>query len=100
MYSEVYLHQAVAQYELKNLDAAEASAKQSLQSNAKERKFRGEFVMGQVLAAKGDATGAREHISKYLQLNKSTPDADLIKGYLDVIGKPEAADIHVDLELP
>jgi len=44
--------------------------------------------------------GAKDHISRYLLLNKTPPDLDLIKGYLDVIGKPEAAGIHANLEVP
>lgn len=100
MYPEVYLHMAVAQFELKDLNAAEANAAKSLQMNFPERKYRGEFVMGEILAAKGDVAGAKQHIEKYLQYNKNPPDADLIKGYLDVLGKPEAATIQLNLELP
>jgi predicted negative regulator of RcsB-dependent stress response len=100
MYPEVYLHQAVARYELKDLQGAESSATQALQLDAKERKFRGEFVMGRILAAKGDTAGAKTHISKYLALDPSAPDKDLLKGYLEVLGKPEAAGINPDLELP
>ncbi len=61
---------------------------------------RAEFVMGRILAAKGDTAGAREHIAKYLALSPKTPDAELIQGYLGVIGKPEAAGVNPDLELP
>jgi tetratricopeptide (TPR) repeat protein len=100
LYPEVYLHQAVARYELKDLDAAEAAATQALQLDAKGRKFRAEFVMGRILAAKGDAAGAKTHISKYLTLDPNPPDSDLIKGYLDALGKPEAAAINPELELP
>jgi Flp pilus assembly protein TadD len=100
MYPEVYLHLAAARYGLKDLDGAEAAATQALQLDAKERKFRGEFVMGRILAAKGDTVGAKTHITKYLSLNPGTPDAELIKGYLEVLGKPEAAGVNPDPELP
>ncbi len=100
MFPEVYLHLAVAKYQLMDLNGAEADAKKSLELNFMERKYRGEFVLGQILAAKGDVAGARQHISRYLELSKTPPDADLIKGYLDVLGKPEAAAIHPDLEQP
>jgi Tfp pilus assembly protein PilF len=98
MYAEVYLHRAVARFELKDLDGAEASAKETLQS--KQKLARAEFVLGRILAAKGDAAGAKEHIEKYLELNPKTPDADLIRSYLQVIGKPEEASFNPDLELP
>ena len=100
MYSEVYLHRGVAEYELKNLDAAEADTKKSLEANYQTEKYRGEFVLGQILAAKGDTTGAKAHITKYLELAKTAPDAELIKPYLDALGKPEAAAIQIDPERP
>ncbi len=100
IYPEVYLHQAVARFEMNDLPGAESSATEALRRDPKERKFRGEFVLGRILAAKGDAAGARTHISKYLALNPSPPDIDLIKGYLDAIGKLEADALKPDLELP
>jgi Flp pilus assembly protein TadD len=100
MYPEVYLHQAVARFEMNDLPGAESSANEALRLDPKERKFRGEFVLGRILAAKGDAAGARTHVAKYLALNPSPPDIELIKGYLDVIGKPEADALKPDLELP
>ena len=63
MYPEVYLHQAVARFEINDLPGAESSANEALRRDPKERKFRGEFVLGRILAAKGDAAGARTHIS-------------------------------------
>lgn len=98
-YLEVYLHQAVARYQLKDYAGAEASVKEVLGLPGKETS-RAEFVLGRILDAKGDSAGAREHIAKFLKENPKTPDADLIKGYMDVIGKPEAAGVNPDLELP
>ena len=100
MYPEVYLHRAAAECELKQLDAAEADAKKSLELNFQAAKYRGEFVLGQILAAKGDAAGAKQHISKYMELAKTPPDAELIKPYLDALGKPDASAIQIDLERP
>ncbi len=93
--TEVYLHQAVARYGLKDLDGAAASAQQAIQL-----KFaRAEYVLGRILEAKGDAAGAREHISKYLEMDKNTPDADVIRAHLQNIGKPEASALEADLEV-
>lgn len=98
-FPEVYLHQAVARYELKDYAGAEASVKEALGLAGKETS-RAEFVLGRILDAKGDSAGARQHIAKFLAENPKTPDADLIKGYMDVIGKSEAAGVNPDLELP
>jgi Tfp pilus assembly protein PilF len=98
-FPEVYLHQAVARYGLKDYAGAEASAKEALGLPVKETS-RAEFVLGRILDAKGDHDGARQHIAKFLKENPTTPDADLIKNYMDVIGKPEAGTLNPDLELP
>jgi hypothetical protein len=99
-FPEVYLHQAVARYEMKDLPGAEASAKLALELDQSHKGARAEFVMGRILDAKGDSAGASEHVARYLALDPKTPDADLIRGYLGVIGKPEAASVNPDLELP
>ena len=85
-YSEIYLHQAVARYQLKDLDGAAASAQEAVQRKVP----RAEYVLGRVLEAKGDAAGAREHMSKYLEQDKNAPDADAIRTHLENIGKPGA----------
>jgi Tetratricopeptide repeat len=104
LYPEIYLYQAVAQFGLKNLDAAKASAEQALQESTrpdqKKKAARAEFVLAKVYAAQGDYTAAREHGAKYLELAPQTPDADLIKAYLQVVGKPEGAGVDPDLVLP
>ena len=56
-------------------------------------------MLGRILEAKGDAAGAREHISKYLELDKNTPDAEMIRAHLENIGKPDAEGAEPDLEL-
>ena len=93
--TEIYLHQAVARYGLKDLDGAAASAQQAIQL----RINRAEYVLGRILEAKGDAAGAREHMSKYLELDKNPPDAEMIQVHLQNIGKPEAAGVDPDLEV-
>jgi cytochrome c-type biogenesis protein CcmH/NrfG len=98
-FPEVYLHQAVARYELKDFAGAETSVREALGQRGKETS-RAEFVLGRILDAKGDYAGAREHIAKFLAENPKAPDAELVKGYMDLIGKPEAAGINPDLELP
>jgi cytochrome c-type biogenesis protein CcmH/NrfG len=104
VYPEVYLHRAVARYGLKDLDGAKTSAEEALQEavrpDQKKKAARAELVLGKVYAAKGDYAVAREHISKYLALDPNTPDIDLIKAYLQVVGKPEGAGVDPDLELP
>ncbi len=67
--TEIYLHQAVARFGLKDLDGATTSAQEAI----KLKIPRAEYVLGRILEAKGDAAGAREHIAKYLEIDKKTP---------------------------
>lgn len=99
-FPEIYLHQAVALYELKDLEGGEASAQEAIRLDAGHRMPRAEYVLGRILEAKGDAAGAREHISKYLALDPNSVDMDLVRAHLENIGKPEAAGIEPELELP
>ena len=93
-YAEIYLHQAVARYQMKDLDGAAASAQEAVQRKV----LRAEYVLGRILEAKGDAAGARDHMSKYLQQDKAAPDADAIRAHMENIGKPSAG-AEPDLEL-
>lgn len=91
---EVHLHLAVARYGLKDLDGAAASAQEAIQ-----RKIpRAEYVLGRILEAKGNAAGAREHMTKYLDLDKNAPDAELIRTHIQNIGKADAAGAEPELE--
>jgi len=91
---EVYLHLAVARYGLKDLDGASASAQEAVQRKI----LRAEYVLGRILEAKGDAAGAREHMTKYLDMDKKAPDAELIRTHLQNVGKADAAGTEPDLE--
>ncbi len=98
IYSEIYLHRAVAQFGLGQLDAAEASVQQLLKEAPNERKSRGEFVLAVILAAKHDDAGAKEHIAKYLTLNPAPPDLEQIKAYAQLLGTSDAGTIKPTLE--
>jgi len=104
LYPEVYFYQAVALYELKNLDGAKASAEEALQEanrpDLKKKVVRAEFVLAKVAAAKRDYPAARDHVSKYLAADPNTPDADQLKAYLQLVGKPEGAGVDPALQLP
>jgi len=92
---EVYLHLAVARYGLKDMDGASASAQEAVQRKI----VRAEYVLGRILEAKGDAAGAREHMTKYLDMDKNAPDADLIRTHLQNVGKADAGGAEPELEV-
>jgi hypothetical protein len=93
IYPEIYLHQAVARYQLKDLDGAAASAQEAVKLGIP----RAEYVLGRILEAKGDAAGARDHMTKYLEQDKNAPDADAIRSHIENIGKFSTG-VEPDLE--
>jgi len=99
LYPEIHLHRAVALYELKDLAGAEASVREAIRLDPAHKRPREEYVLGRILEAKGDLTGAGEHMAKYLALEPTAIDGDLVRGHLQNLGKPEAKDIEPQLEL-
>jgi Tfp pilus assembly protein PilF len=99
LYSEIYLHRAVAQYELKDLPAAEESAQEAIRLDAKHKWPRAEYVLGRVLEAKGDINAAREHMKSYLDLQPTAKDAEAVQAHILGLGKPEKAGTEPELEL-
>jgi tetratricopeptide (TPR) repeat protein len=91
VYPQVYLHNAVALYELKQLDRAEASARECIRIDPNHMLPRVEYVLGRILEAKGDTEGAREHMSKYLELDKRAPDPESIRTHLKNLGNAASA---------
>jgi len=98
LYPEIYLHRAVAQYHLKDLSGAEASAQDAIRLDPKNKKPRAEYVLGRVLEAKGDINGAREHMAKYLELEATAPDAEQVQARMLALGKTGAAPPDPELE--
>lgn len=92
LYPELYLHQAVAQYEMKDLAGAESSVKQAIELDPGHHQAREEYVLGRILEAKGDMAGAKEHMTQYLKLDPTPSDVDTVRGHLQNLGKPENAE--------
>lgn len=98
-YPEIYLDQATARYYLKDLDRAEASAREAIRLDRRGEFPRAEYTLGVILQAKGDNTGAREHISRYLELEPKAADAATVRAQLESVGKPAAAQPALKVEL-
>jgi len=91
---EVYFYGAVANLNLKNLDAAEEQAREGLKMDPKNRNPRMNQVLGVVLAQKQDFKGAAESMRSYLKLAPNATDVDHVKRQLEEIERqlaPEAA---------
>ncbi len=97
-YPEVYLHLAVARYELKDLNGAQESAQEAMRLDPKMKRPRAEYVLGRILEAKGDVAGAKEHMAKYMTLDPAPPDVDVVRAHIDNLGKPQTTDAEPELE--
>lgn len=97
IFPEMSMYQAIAQYKLKDLAAAEASATAALNPKAKQSANRAEYVLGRILEAKGDTAGAKQHMDRYLQLAPTAEDAALIQAHIAKIGQAGAPEPELAL---
>jgi tetratricopeptide (TPR) repeat protein len=98
-YPEIFIHQAVARYQQKDLAGAEMSIQEAIRMDPGHKRPREEYVLGRILEAKGDLSGAREHMMKYLELEPAPLDVQQVKAHLNGLGKPEAAAVDPQLEV-
>jgi tetratricopeptide (TPR) repeat protein len=87
-FPEFWFYNCVAKYYLGNLDGAENSALQGAKVDTEHRIPKMEYVLGQIMVAKGDYPGAAQHLRKYLSLLPNGPDAADAQKRLDEALKP------------
>jgi len=94
-YPQAWYADAVANYNLKNYEAAEKSARESVKLDPKRANPRSEYLLGLVLAEKRDYAAAATEISNYIQLAPNAPDVAQAKQQLaeiqKLVGGPAAA---------
>jgi len=72
----LFFYNAVANFNLGRLKEAEQSAGRAV---AADQFPRAHYILGHILAARGDYRGAVEHMSKYLELNPHAADAAQVR---------------------
>jgi tetratricopeptide (TPR) repeat protein len=94
-FPSAYFFNGVANFNLKNLDAAEKSARQGLRVDEGHQIPKMEYLLGMVLMQKGDYSGATEHMTQYLHLATQPVDIAEANKELAEIGrlsaKPDSA---------
>lgn len=87
-FPELYFYYAAANYNLKHLDLAETNARRATELDTAHEIPRAELLLGSVLVAKGDRSGALQHFRKYLEILPKAPDADQVKRAIAALETP------------
>ena len=80
-----WLSNAVGNFHLQNIDAAEKSSRRGLEVDTRHQAPRLEYVLALILAQKQDYKAALEHIHNYLRLAPRAPDVETAKQQADAI---------------
>ena len=90
-FPSIYFYDAAANYNLKHFDVAERSARRAIELDANREIPRAHLLLGSALAARGDRTGALEHMRKYLELSPNASDAADVTKMIERIENAPAA---------
>jgi tetratricopeptide (TPR) repeat protein len=90
-FSQAYYFNALANAHLKNLAAAEKSAREAAKLEGPTAKPRAHYLLGLVLAGKGDLTAAAENLRVFLKTAAEGPEEKFAKKILAMIESREAA---------
>ena len=90
-FPQAYFYNAVANFNLQKLDAAEASAREALKIDSEHRIVKASHLLGVILAQKNDYAGAAEHMENYLKFAPQANDAEQVRKQLEEIRRFTAA---------
>lgn len=86
-YPQAFLYNSVANYNLRNIDAAEKSARDAEKLDTRHQFPKVSHVLGLILAQRKDYTGAAERLRTYLQEAPNASDAATVRSQLTEIEK-------------
>jgi tetratricopeptide (TPR) repeat protein len=93
-FPDAWFNDAVAEYNLKDYADSEKSVREALKSDPQHRNPREEYLLGLILAAQKDYSGAAEQLRVYLKLAPDADDAEKVRTQLGEIEKLGSADHH------
>jgi tetratricopeptide (TPR) repeat protein len=86
-YPQAFFYNSVANYNLKNYEAAEKSAREAQKLDPKHSNPRVDHLLGLVLAERHDFTGAAEQMRNYLKFAPGAQDAAAVRNQLSELEK-------------
>jgi len=86
-YPQAYFFNSVANFNLRNLPAAEKSALQAERLDTRHQFPKVNHLLGLIMADRKDWAGAAQHFKEYLKLAPKAPDADAVRAQLAQIEK-------------
>jgi tetratricopeptide (TPR) repeat protein len=89
-YPQQFLFNSLANYNLRNLDAAEKSAREAEKLDTQHHYPQVSHLLGVILAQRQDYTGAANEMRDYLKFAPGAEDAATVKGQLDQLDKLSA----------
>ena len=93
-FPDAWFNSAVADYNLKDYAGAEKSVREALRSDPEHKNPRPEYLLGLILAARKDYSGAAEQLRVYLRLAPDADDAEKVRTQLAEIEKLASASPH------
>lgn len=86
-FPEAWFNDAVAAYNLHNYADAERNIREALKLDPQNKNPRSEYLLGLILAARKDYSGAAEQLRTYLKIAPGADDAEKVKTQLEEIEK-------------
>jgi tetratricopeptide (TPR) repeat protein len=93
-FPDAWFNDAVADYNLKNYEAAEKSVREALKLDPQHKNPQADYLLGLVLAARKDYGGAVEQLRIYLRVAPDGPDATRAKTQIPEIEKLRDSSQH------
>jgi Flp pilus assembly protein TadD len=90
-FPQVYFFNAVANFNLHDVDAAEKSAREAVRLDTRKSLPKCQQLLGLILVQKKDFAGAAEHLRAYVEMAPNAPDAADIRKQLAVYDKESVA---------
>jgi regulator of sirC expression with transglutaminase-like and TPR domain len=89
-YPQIFFFNAVANYNLQNMEAAEQSARQVEKLDTRHQFPKASHLLGVILAQRKDYSAAADEFKAYLRLAPNASDAATVRNQLEQIEKLSA----------